>query len=346
MAFLNPYICFMIEEQQKRFILSLLAYAVQRGISAQQLCKLSNIDLAALKKKGPIAISDKQRDDLWLNASHLSGDLLFGLHFGESMQLSALGIVGEIIKTSSTIGEALTHAAAMIPLVTDLVSMQVTRSKKTFILEYIPTAAGKKQEDTFTFHQMLDLLMVFTIHELDGLLLRKVEPYAVQYSFKIPNAQEYERVLRCIPSRKAGKYTLEFENSYWDEPILTAHYELQKILLDAVTSISKESVSGQTLQSKIYTYLFSNAYLGVLTLEEVAANFNVSARSLQRKLQEEGITYQQLSDAVKKSLAVHYIQSGSYPLKEISAMLGYNELSAFTRAFKRWTGKAPVNYRG
>lgn len=85
----------------------------------------------------------------------------------------------------------------------------------------------------------------------------------------------------------------------------------------------------------------ANAYLGILSLDDVAANFNVSTRSLQRKLKEENVTFQELADAVRKALAVEYVKKGDHPIKEISHMLGYNELSAFSRAFKRWTGKTP-----
>jgi AraC-like DNA-binding protein len=333
-----------MDEQQKRLVLSLLAYAVQRGISAQQLCKLCNLDLAVLKRNEAVTITRKQHEDLWKNAIHLCDDPLFGLHFGESLQLSALGVVGEIIKMSSTVGEALAHAAAMTPMVTDLVIMEVIQSKKTFTVHFIPTAFGKQQSDTVTFRQMLDLLMVFTIHELDGLLLEKVKPVSVRHTFQSIHIPEYERIFRCTPVCKA-QHTLEFDNTYWNEPILTANYALQRVLLDKVNTIGKEVGSVQTLQSKIYTYLLQHAYLGILSQEDVAANFNISARSLQRKLREEGVTYQQLSDRVRKSLAVHYIRSGNYQLKEISGMLGYNELSAFTRAFKRWTGQPPASYR-
>jgi AraC-like DNA-binding protein len=333
-----------MDEQQKRLVLSLLAYAVQRGISAQQLCKLSNLDLAALKRNEAVTITRKQQEDLWMNAMHLCEDPLFGLHFGESLQLSALGVVGEIIKMSGTVGEALTHAAAMTPMVTDLVTMDVIQARKTFTVHFIPTALGKQQSNTLTFRQVLDLLMVFTIHELDGLLLEKVKPVSVRHAFETVHTQEYERVLRCAPMRKA-QHTLEFDNAYWNEPILTANYELQNVLLNKVNTLGREAGKAQTLQSKIYTYLLQNAYLGILSQEEVAANFNISARSLQRRLREEGVTYQQLSDSVRKSLALHYIRSGNYQLKEISGMLGYNELSAFTRAFKRWTGEAPARYR-
>ncbi|WP_420980183.1 helix-turn-helix domain-containing protein [Chitinophaga sp. 30R24] len=62
---------------------------------------------------------------------------------------------------------------------------------------------------------------------------------------------------------------------------------------------------------------------------------------MQRKLKEEGGKYQNIAC----SLAIYYISSGNYPLKDISWMLGYNELSAFTRAFNRWTGSTPVHYQ-
>jgi AraC-like DNA-binding protein len=71
----------------------------------------------------------------------------------------------------------------------------------------------------------------------------------------------------------------------------------------------------------------------------------VSARTLQRKLKEEGINFQQLADDVRKTLAINYLKSGTYQVKEISYLLGYNELSAFTRTFKRWTGITPGVYQ-
>ena len=101
----------------------------------------------------------------------------------------------------------------------------------------------------------------------------------------------------------------------------------------------------KSVSERIRTFLLANAYLGIPSLDYMAANLNSSTRNLQRKLQKEGLTYQQLADSVRKSLALHYLDSGKHPVKEISYILGYNETSAFTRAFKRWTGTAPMDYR-
>ncbi len=331
-----------MEENRKRFVLGMLAYAAQRDVSVAQLCKLSNLDLKRLRDGTHPSNMPKQLNDLWLNASHLTHDPLFGLHFGESLQLSALGIVGEVIKSSATVGEALTQAASMIHLFTDLFQLEVNRKRQSFSIHLKTTS--KITEVTFPFLQMRDLLMVFIIHELDGLLLEKIRPLRAHLSFEAKYRSEYERVLRCKVIQKHDECSLELPLAIWAEPILTANYELQHLLLQKVKKV-KENIQPVALRERIRSYLMTNAYLGIASLEEVAANFNVSARTLQRKLQDENVSFQQLTDDVRKNLAEHYLSSGDYQIKEISSILGYNEISAFSRAFKRWTGKSPADYQ-
>jgi AraC-like DNA-binding protein len=185
--------------------------------------------------------------------------------------------------------------------------------------------------------------MVFVVHEMDGLLLRKIKPVAVRLPYRLENAEEYARVFRCTVEKSAAEYALVFDREYQQEPLLTANYNIQQALLRRV--YDSMTVTTGVLGEKIRHYLLTNAYLGIPSLNEIAANFNVSPRTLQRKLKEEGISYQDVADEVRKSLAIHYLEEGGYPVKEISYMLGYNELSAFTRAFKRWTGRTPVSFQ-
>ena len=323
-------------------MLGLLAYGAQRDLSVEQLCALSGIDLSGLIESSS-TISAKQQNDLWINACHLAKDPLFGLHFGESLQLAALGVVGEIIKSSATVGEAVNQAAALASLVTDLFVMEVEETKSSFIISY---QSRHSELNDFTRKQMTDMIMVFTVHELDGLLLTKVRPERVCIPYEAKDKTEVERVFRCAPTKKKDEYSLTFSKQYLKQPIITANYELQSTLLKKVHQSVPSTLQPTTnWQDKVFHYLMSHGYLHIASLEEVAANFNISPRTLQRKLQDEGISFQQVADAVRKSLALHYMQSGSYQIKEISIMLGYNELSAFSRAFKRWTGKAPMSYQ-
>jgi AraC-like DNA-binding protein len=330
----------------KQIVLAIIAYAVQRDIDAAKLCQLAGINLSALKKTNAPPVTQQQLDGLWLHGVRLSGDPLFALHFAASVQPAALGIVGQIVQTSATVGEALTHAAALTHHVTDQCRLEIARTSKQFTVRFIP-AAGNVHEPTMAFRALVELLMVITIHEVSGLMLEKIAPLAVRLPYQAPDEAAYEQVFRCRPTRRAGEYALVFDIRYWEEPILTANYELQSLLLKKVAAMAPQQPAraAHTLQTRVYNYLLANSYLGIISLEEMAANFNLSPRSLQRKLKDEGVKYQEIADAVRKSLALYYISSGSYPLKDISYMLGYNELSAFTRAFRRWTGSSPLQYQ-
>lgn len=322
-------------DQQRQFILALCGYAAMRDVPVRDLTHSCGVDIQKLMTQQDAFITRDQIHQLWREFANACADDFFGLHFGESLQLGALGVVGEIIKSSKTVGEAITIAASLTPLVTDLYTMEVVRDEESIRIRYNRT---RQPADHLVEKHVLDFLLVFTIQELDGFLLRKVVPKSMTIAG--PLHTEYERLLRCIP-KTGNKVEVQLAPSYWSEPVITGNYHAQRELIKKINVPAPEM---ETFQMKVMGLLTRNSYLGVMTLEDVAANFGMTPRSVQRKLQEESTTFQQISDAVRKSLAIHYMQAGKYQLKEISYLLGYNELSAFSRAFKRWTGKAPLQY--
>ncbi|ASZ15123.1 AraC family transcriptional regulator [Chitinophaga pendula] len=332
-----------MEEARTLIAMNLLAYAVQRDVSPATLCEKAGVALTQLQNGKKGVLDDQQFHRLWTSAAALTGDACFGLHFGESLQVAALGVVGQIIQTSATVGDALTQAAGMTHLITDQFGLEVTHNNTSFTVRFIPHTTHVAARDP-AFRQIMDFYMVFALHELDGLTLKKIRPLHVSYPH-LPAAhqQEYNRLLRCDSIRQDNQYTIVMEKSCWSVPIITANYELQAVLLKKVSDMM--DAGNGDLKTRIRNFLLANAYLGIPTLEAIAANLNTSARSLQRKLKEEGSSYQEIVDAVRRSLTLHYLQSGDYPLKEISYMLGYNERSAFNRAFKRWTGATPLDYK-
>lgn len=335
-----------MQDPQRLLVLALLDYAARKNASANQLCDLIGLEQDRLTQHDLLGLTAKQTDDLWVNAAQLTHDPLFGLHFGESMQLTALGVVGGLIQTSRTIGEALTQAAAFASLITDMVGITSRRTSDRIIVDFQPNEV-RRELAPVAFRQQMDMFMAFTIHEVDGLVLRRVSPSQATYPADPIYQAEYERVLRCPIRQSAGDcdYQLVLDGSYWDEPIITANYEMQRLWLNQATERTQAIRDARTMSVRIRQQLLATAYLGMPSLDTVAANLNVSPRSLQRKLQEEGVTYQQLADSIRKSLAIQYLDTKKYPIKEIAYLLGYNELSAFTRAFKRWTGTPPIHYR-
>src|SRR5882757_4161359 len=333
-----------MSEYLKNFSRFLISYAVQKDISSGRLSTLAGIDLAALKENKKITISLKQFNDLWANAIHLSGDPLFGLHFGETLQVAALGIVGAVVRNSRTAGEAIKNCATYVQLMTDLFDTKIRNKKHTFTIQFSP-AKDKLTAYPVMTKQLMNLSMAFVLHELDGLLFTKIRPMMAELPYEEKDEAEYERVLRCTRFKKGKNYILEFDNAFWEEPIISANFELQTFLLQKTAELTYRAESQESMGSRIVGLLRSNTYLGIPSLQEVAANLHLSPRSLQRKLQLEGSSYQDLAESVRKSMAIHYLNQGNYPMKEISYMLGYNELSAFSRAFKKWTGQTPQEFR-
>ena len=84
---------------------------------------------------------------------------------------------------------------------------------------------------------------------------------------------------------------------------------------------------------------------GELSEEEMAQQLHMSRRTLQRKLADAETTYQQLVDETRRDLALRYIENPHHSITDITFMLGFSQQSAFTRAFRRWTGTAPSEYR-
>jgi AraC-like DNA-binding protein len=80
-------------------------------------------------------------------------------------------------------------------------------------------------------------------------------------------------------------------------------------------------------------------------LEQVALEFHVTPTTLRRRLEAEGASFQGIKDALRRDAAIHYLSSTQLSVADLSELLGFQEVSAFRRAFKAWTGMRPTHYR-
>lgn len=279
-------------------------------------------------------------ETLWENAIQISNDELIGFRFGAAMQIAALNVVGQIIQTSNTVKGALMNASSLIHLFTDFYTMKIEEKEDTFSIVF--RRNNKYKNFATSFDQMGDFLIAFTVHELKGLLLQQPKPIRVT----MPTSREkwqndYLEILGC-PVRKKDYYSLDFDKAYLKTKIITGNYELQQLLLNQVAELKNVYYADKgSFSTAIFNYLISNSYLYSLSVESVATNFNVSVRTLQRRLKDEGISYIQIVEEVRRVLAIQYLRSGIASIKEIANILGYAEVSGFIRAFKKWTGKSP-----
>ena len=129
-------------------------------------------------------------------------------------------------------------------------------------------------------------------------------------------------------------------------PLTHSDPYLNKLLLkdcEAVLANRKGDVS--QLRTRVENAISSVLPHGRVFVEDIALNLGMSKRTLARKLADEGLNFSGVFEQLRRDLAVRYLHERKLHISKIAWLLGFSEVSAFTHAFKRWTGKAPTQMR-
>jgi AraC-like DNA-binding protein len=160
-----------------------------------------------------------------------------------------------------------------------------------------------------------------------------------------PDVSEQDAFFRCAVLFGRGENRIEFDRSLLDRPIKGADDALLAVLDEQAERIVAERVAVSDAVSRVRQQIRTAVKNGQPTLELVATAMRVSPRTLQRRLTAEKTTFNALVDHVREELARAYIVNPRLALGEVAYLLGFSEISAFSRAFKRWTGSTPAAFR-
>ena len=142
----------------------------------------------------------------------------------------------------------------------------------------------------------------------------------------------------------ASKNMLVFRKQDLEAPLPTANAELarsnEQVVQEYLARIDRSDIVIQ-----VKTRLIEQLPSGHVSEDAIANSLNMSLRTLQRRLREEGLSYKELLNETRRDLALQYIQDSRVSINQITYMLGFSECSNFSRAFKRWTGRSPTAYR-
>jgi AraC-like DNA-binding protein len=136
-----------------------------------------------------------------------------------------------------------------------------------------------------------------------------------------------------------------FSRKYLDLPLVKTPQDLPEFLSGAPGNLLVSYRQSDSLSAQLLHEFAREADLHVLDQNTVAERLNMSAGTLRRQLKKEGQSFQQLKDQFRRKQAFDLLRHSDKSLQDISEMLGYSELSAFSRAFKKWTGRNPGDVR-
>ena len=168
----------------------------------------------------------------------------------------------------------------------------------------------------------------------------------VHFHFDEPKrGQHWQRIFHCPVRFNSPRSMICFEPGVLDTLNIQTEQTLSVFLKSAPYRLIVPSFRHQKLSDRVLAIFgddFSQALPGAC---EVSRLLGVSVSTLRRQLNEEGSSFQQLKDDCRRAAALRYLDSADLSLSEVSALLGFNESSAFFRVFKRWTGQTPSEYR-
>jgi AraC-like DNA-binding protein len=187
------------------------------------------------------------------------------------------------------------------------------------------------------------LSLIFSMCQLN--YREGLRPLELSMRYVWPGEQQaYERHFECPVVCSAAEDSITLAASDLDKPLPTGNRQiaatLDKVLAEQLAHLDKNDVVARCKAS-----LLEQLSAGELSEEDMASQLHMSRRTLQRKLAEAEMTYQRLVDETRRDLGLRYIEDPRHSIIDITFMLGFSQQSAFTRAFKRWTGVAPSEYR-
>ncbi|HQR60005.1 MAG TPA: AraC family transcriptional regulator [Methylophilaceae bacterium] len=158
------------------------------------------------------------------------------------------------------------------------------------------------------------------------------------------NPFPYENFYRCPVIFGSGENSIVLQHDIADAPLSTGNQEIAATF-DAILNDQLVKLTEADIPTRCKSYLLQQLTSGAPSEEDLAVAMGMSRRTLQRKLGDAGLTYSDLLDQTRFDLALRYLDDQERSVTEVTFLLGFSEQSAFSRAFKRWSGKSPSTYR-
>ncbi|PIG92584.1 AraC family transcriptional regulator [Gloeocapsopsis sp. IPPAS B-1203] len=321
-----------------------IQYAAACGIDPQSLCAAIGIKPSLLEMPDAYVTGEVDQT-LWRELVQQTGDQNIGLHIGEKFNLAAIGILGYVLFNCQTFGQVLNKLSRYLCLISQGVEINFTVLQTQVLFEYHVISDWKnylleepRQPIEVNFSALLTAAKTLTGYSL--------HLHEVWFQYPQPaDITEHQRIFQSPILFSQSVNRLIFDAAYLNLPVLSSNSLLLSTFEEHAT-VMLDTINQKNIYTQQVVREITHCLQGeVPSLEAIARSLAMSVRNLQRELHSEGTSYQQLLDETRKELAMRYLKKQDVMIHDIVFLLGFSEPSAFHRAFKRWTGKTPREYK-
>lgn len=275
-----------------------------------------------------------RQDVLWEAFCTAAHDPLIGLRLGCALQVGHLDMVGALLMSCETVGEALEALLEYYPIIGEGGEFSLHAEGQQVSLRYQEHYQVRQEERT-------EAVMASLLHMSRWITGNKVSPLLLCFQHAPRGAEAlYAEQLGCPLRFAAGQNALVFAASDLQLPLIQANAPMCAHLRGLADSLL-ERLGTQSLSARVQQLLRTQPRWGK---ERIAEQLDLSGRHLNRKLAEEGSSYRLLREQVLYRMAEQQLRE-SARLVDVAERLGFSDESAFAKAFRRWSGVTPGQFR-
>jgi AraC-like DNA-binding protein len=285
-------------------------------------------------------VSAKHYGALWRAIALALDDEFFGQD-SRRMKAGSFAMLCHSVLGCKTLGHALDRSLRFYALIFDDISGTSERDAAETRIIIHERIAGASQR-VFA-HELLLMLLYGVSCWLVG---RRIPILRAEFSYPEPAHGAEYRLMYCSHLRFDRPNTaIAFDPSYLDLPVVQNERTVKEFLRTAPENILLKYKNGSSLSARIRRRLRQFLPGEVPEFETLANELHMTPTTLRRRLHEEGASYQSIKDQLRRDLAIGYLSHSSRSVTNIALELGFSERSAFHRAFRKWTGASPGEFR-
>ena len=278
---------------------------------------------------------------LWRAAEQCTGDPGFGLKAGAGVSPGSISVVGFALQSAASLRDAIAMVQRYLPLISDGGRFQILAGASTTWVVYHP----RQGQLAFSPHQ-IEAVLAAVVTIAGWVTGQSLRPRRVQFSQpQLGPLAGYRQVFGCPVDFEQAFSGLQVDNTVLDQPLPQADPQLARVHEQVSAARLAALAPGNADAEALTQWLMARLGPQVPRREEAARALGISARTLARRLQAQGQTFDGLVDRVRRQQALEAVAEGSRSLAEIAQSLGFAEASTFYRAFRRWTGMPPARWR-
>jgi AraC-like DNA-binding protein len=258
----------------------------------------------------------------------------FGLRVAERIPIGTYPLLDYLVMTAENVGEVFSRLAKYLRVVGSPSVLSIHDQSDPVVVRLAPTS-------TFNAEFTLSLAVLDLRLETDG----GFRPASLSLRHRPDDPEDFEKRVGCPIRFHAESDELAIPRSVWRLPMRRRDSVLHSVLQRQADEMLARLGSGDGTAAQLRRALVDRISGGDTSLTAVARSMGSSARTLQRRLDDEGTSYQEVLDGVRRDAAEQYLSSPTLSCAEVGYLLGFSEPAAFHRAFKRWRGVTPNEYR-